>query len=218
MQVYYGDDYLYYRYRYQQLRIKGRYDLRVITQPTPVSSWVDECKQEIRFFPDSEATLLAGKINAARLAFEKLTNGCVVLPTVFRQSVSHLVGPLDLMAGNISAVGSVNYYSPQPADAITQLASGGFDGWTADIGMVPTPVYVQSTVYPAYNIYREWPAYVDFTAGWNPDQVPDLVRKTILGYAAWMYMNRESTDKVMPIGFVDSCSMFDTGLVGGWRN
>jgi uncharacterized phiE125 gp8 family phage protein len=188
------------------------YELSVIEPATELAVTVEDLATELNLNMTPNESLLTRKIRSATGMFELLTGGRVVMPTRFRQYVSHLCGPVDLMAGNISSVEGVYYYDAD--DELTQV-----DHFTAEVPACPCPVHLPS--YPAVNLHREFPAYVEFTAGFQ--FIPDEVLDAILQYAVHLYEQRSivvtgTIVAEIPLGFRTICELYRTGLTGTWRN
>jgi uncharacterized phiE125 gp8 family phage protein len=80
----------------------------------------------------------------------------------------------------------------------------------------PGSVWLDS--YPVTSSTKSPKAYVEFEAGWEPEQVPEMAKTAIKLLAAHYYENRnshsETSLETVPMGFKAVCEQFKTGLMG----
>lgn len=187
------------------------YTIKTITPPAAEPVTVDELKAQMRVSTGVEDDLFAAYITSAREMFEALTLRAV-MTTTFRQHCPYLTGPIYLMRGEVQTIDSVKYY-----DVADQLQTAS--GYYTDTISTPSSVFFLN--YPNVSTYKSPVAYVDFTAGWEADQVPAMVKTAIRLLAAHYYEYREAfgTDNLneLPMGFKAVCDQYKLGLQGNWH-
>lgn len=194
--------------------------LQLITGPSVEPVTVDELKLHARISGDSEDTLLAIYIKAARGLCEGKLNRALIDQTwrlTLDQfgSVDHrgaVLPDIQLQMPTVRSITSVQYIDPN--GDVQTLASSAYA-----LDAATTPGWL----FPADG--TEWPdtddvinaVTITFVAGFGADAtaVPDAIKAWILLTAATLYGNRESVDASgrvgeMPCRFVDSLLDFWT--------
>jgi uncharacterized phiE125 gp8 family phage protein len=184
------------------------YTIEVVTPPESEPVTLNELKAHLRLNDDSEDALLTGFIKAAREVFESYT-GRIVLPTTLRQHVPYFNSRVYLMRSQARSIVSVKYWDA--SNVLTTL-----EDFHSDVITCPGSVWLDS--YPVTSSTKSPKAYVEFEAGWEPEQVPEMVKVGIKLLAAHYYEQRNSHSpedlKTVPMGFKAVCEQFKTGLMG----
>lgn len=188
------------------------YTVQITTPPSTEPVTVDELKAQLRLNDDSEDTLLAEYIQIAREFFEAYTMRAVH-PTTFRQYLDRLETDINLMRSQVRSVVSVKYY-----DTNGTLQTLSTNDYTTDTVSCPGTVTIHNL--PAVSSTKSPVAYVEFSAGWDTDKVPKMVKSAIRLLAAHFYQHREAHTEnpieALPFGFRAVCDQYMTGTFGPW--
>ena len=160
----------------------------------------------------TEDSVLTEMLTAATDMWERFSL-CPTLPTVYAQHVYALNQAIILQRGNVTAIGSVQYYNT--SDVLTTANSS-----TYYTDIVSTPASVWFTDYPQTSANKSPKGQVNFTAGWaNSAAVPAPVKVAIKLLAAHWYNHREEYQdrelRRLPMGFQAVIGQFKTGILGG---
>lgn len=199
----------------------------VMTPPAGECVTVEELGLHVRVQNEEEEDLLASLITASRQAWEKATNGHVVLATTFKEYFSrwadfypcarypnwnlHFWKPIRLSRAPVSAIASFKYFD---GNDVEQTLSQ----YVTDVTGIPAMLRMSES-FPVLSPNKLRPISVTYTAGYaDAAAVPEDVKLAIKLLAAHFYWNREAfsdTDmKALPMGFLDIASQNQTGIGG----
>jgi uncharacterized phiE125 gp8 family phage protein len=178
---------------------------QLVTAPAAEPVTTAELKAQLRLNDSSEDSLLAGYIKSAREYFENLTH-LSVRETAWKQWSTYLNNPVPLLMGNVRAISAVKYYNT--SDVLTTTTD-----YSSDIIGTPALVWFESP--PAVKENRKFIMSIEYTAGWDSDKVPQLVKDFVLIVAAYKYSVREAFSETnwneIPLGARNIASQYMTG-------
>lgn len=179
--------------------------IQLVTAPATEPVTVAELKAQLRLNDTSEDDLLAGYIKAARGRFEFKT-GLSVLETAWKQWSTFLDSPVPLIRGNVRAISAVKYYNT--SNVLTTTTD-----YSSDIISDPALIWFNSP--PSVYSDKKNVLSIEYTAGWDADKVPELVKDYVRLVAAFRYEVREAFTaeswNAIPMGARDIEDQFKTG-------
>lgn len=182
-----------------------------LSPPTiePVS--LDEVKLHCRIEDDIEDTLIMGKITAAREWCEQFTRRALVRKTLTLVLDSWpVIRELELPQPPLVAVTAIQCITAA-AETIT-LNTANFD--VDNIG-APGRISPIGGGWPSEKLKQIGGVQITYTAGWEPNQVPQAIRESILMLVSHLIENRGvvSTGNTIPREMPFSVKM----LLRPWR-
>lgn len=186
------------------------YTLEIATDNNALPVPLAEVKDHLRLNLDDEDEALTRYIRTATQMFEAWT-GRSVLERTYRQHVPYLNSTVYLMKSPVREVVAVKYWNA--ADILTTATD-----FNEDTISIPGSVWFDS--YPITSSTKRPKAFVEFSAGWDDDKVPEDVRTAIKLLTAHYYEHREAFTEAnltdLPMGFKAVCDQWKTGLMGTW--
>ncbi len=195
------------------------YSIQQVTKPDPLDFVsVDDLALHLGLNTHDDDDLLSIYIKTAYNLWEQQTDGCIILPTTFKQWLPCWQDCIRLERGNVQSIDEFAYYTTD--DTLTDV-----EDYTADLTGCPSWLFTSATPTSLSTVRRR-PVVVTYTCGFSPisdedpQEIPDAVRLYVLLMAAHFYQNREAfTDtnlNEVPSGCARISDMFKTPLGGTW--